>query len=303
MAANTFSGLYSTDDIWRGTDTTRCLTNDLNSIDDTIDGLPNTYAAKNHTHTGYATSNHTHDNYADKNHTHDNYFSASGGTISGDTNINGILRVNSQQSFFYKTDTQSQTVGTNNATGGTTICCGASANVTLNGANTKTPNVLPRANNTYYCGNSNYRWKGIYSTSAVNVSSDERLKENIEAINTDDAVNLINGIEVKLFNYVDDDDKQIGVIAQDIVKASPELANALVSQDDDGYYGVKTSDLVFPLITVVQRLEKEVSNLTKAIESLAEKSETTIEAAEEAPKSENKDSDSTKNTEEADTSK
>lgn len=300
MATDTFSGLYSTDDIWVGTDTTRCLTNDINSINDAVDGLPNTYASKNHTHTGYAAANHTHDNYADKNHTHDNYFSTSGGTINGDTNIAGILRVNSQQSFFYKTDTQSQTVGTNNATGGTTICCGANANVTLNGANTKTPNVLPKANNTYYSGNSNYRWKGIYSTSAVNVSSDERLKENIEAINVDEAINLINGIEVKSFNYIDDDDKQIGIIAQDIVSASPELAKALVSQDDDGYYGVKTSDLVFPLIAVVQKLEKEVDALIKIVESLTKKSEETIE---ETPKSEDKDADSTKNTEEADASK
>lgn len=287
-----FAGLYSTDEIWRGTDTSRCLTDELNAIDDLHYSLPSTYAAKdhahsdyaakNHTHTGYAATNHTHDDYADKNHTHDDYFSVDGGTVNGDTNIAGILRVNGQQSFYYKTDTQSQTVGTNNAIGGTTICCGANASVALNGASTKTPTIIPRGNNAYYCGNSSYRWKGIYSASAVNVSSDERLKENVKDLNPDDAAKLIDNISVKSFNYIDDDEPMIGVVAQDIISASPELAKVLVSQDEeDGYYGVKTSDLVFPLISVVQQLTEKVNTLTEEVDALAGKS---VESAEEADK-------------------
>lgn len=60
MTTNDFVGLYSTNDIWRGTDTTRCLTDDLNTIDDINNALPSTYAAKNHTHSNYAAVNHTH---------------------------------------------------------------------------------------------------------------------------------------------------------------------------------------------------------------------------------------------------
>lgn len=60
MATNDFVGLYSTNDIWRGTDTTRCLTDDLNAIDDINNALPSTYAAKNHTHSNYAAASHTH---------------------------------------------------------------------------------------------------------------------------------------------------------------------------------------------------------------------------------------------------
>ena len=197
---------------------------------------------------------------AASSHTHD-YLPLSGGTVNGETNIVGILRVQGQQAFYYATSTASQTIGTNNATGGTTICCGSSADVAVNGANLKTPTVIPKSTNTYYCGNSNFRWKGIYSAAAVNVSSDERLKENIVPVDEEAAVKLINDINVKSFNYIGNDEKQIGVIAQDIIRIAPELAEALVTEGEDGYYGVKTSDLVFPLLVAVQKLTKRIEEL------------------------------------------
>lgn len=45
-----FIGIISTDEIWRGNDTSRCLTDELNAIDTFHESLPNTYAAKDHTH-------------------------------------------------------------------------------------------------------------------------------------------------------------------------------------------------------------------------------------------------------------
>lgn len=200
------------------------------------------------------------DGKAASSHTH-SYLPLSGGTVNGDTNIAGILRVNGQQSFYFQTSTMSQTVGTNNATGGTTICCGSSANVAVNGANLMTPNCLPKSNNAYYCGNANFRWKGIYSAAAVNVSSDERLKENIVKLHADEAVDFINSVDVCSFNYIGDNAEQIGVMAQDILAKAPNLAKALVTQDENGYYGVKTSDLVFPLIIAVQELTKQLKEL------------------------------------------
>ena len=95
----------------------------------------------------------------------------------------------------------------------------------------------------------------------MNVSSDERLKENVESVDIDEAVKLVNDIDVKSFNYIGNDDAQIGVIAQDIIAASPEMAEYLVEQDENGYYGVKTYDLVFTLIAAVQKLTKEVEEL------------------------------------------
>lgn len=200
------------------------------------------------------------DGKAASSHTH-SYLPLSGGTVSGDTNITGVLRVNGQQSFYFQTSTMSQTVGTNNATGGTTIAGGADSTCSINGSIVKTASVLPRSTNTYLLGNANYRWKGIYSSAAVNVSSDERLKENIVKLHADEAVDFINSVDVCSFNYIGDESEQIGVMAQDILAKAPNLAKALVTQDENGYYGVKTSDLVFPLIIAVQELTKQVKEL------------------------------------------
>lgn len=56
MTNPNFSPTYSTNDIWRDVDPTRCLTDDLAAMDAIHASLPSTYAAKNHTHTGYATT-------------------------------------------------------------------------------------------------------------------------------------------------------------------------------------------------------------------------------------------------------
>lgn len=91
MATNDFVGMYSTNDIWRDNDSSRCLTDDLNAMDEIYASLSDTYAAKDHAHSEYALVNHAHDEYAAKNHTHDDYFSVNGGTINGDVTVTGTL--------------------------------------------------------------------------------------------------------------------------------------------------------------------------------------------------------------------
>ena len=200
------------------------------------------------------------DGKAASSHTHD-YLPLSGGTVNGNLTVTGVLKGGNQQAYYFNSTTNSQTLGTNNATGGTNIAGGADSTCSIAGAIVKTATVLPRSTNTYYCGNANFRWKGIYSAAAVNVSSDERLKENIVKLHADEAVDFINSVDVCSFNYIGDDAEQIGVMAQDILAKAPNLAKALVTQDENGYYGVKTSDLVFPLIIAVQELTKQLKEL------------------------------------------
>lgn len=192
---------------------------------------------------------------------------ASGGTINGDVNVAGVLRVNGQQSFYFQTSTMSQTVGTNNATGGTTICCGANADVGVNGANMKAPNVLPRSNNAFTLGTSSVRWKGIYSTAAVNVSSDERMKRGIKELDAKALAAFVNGLNVVSYNYKDDETDRkarIGLIAQQVQKADPELARFFVNEDEGGMLNLTPADLVFPLIAAVQQLSARVAELEAA---------------------------------------
>lgn len=241
------------------------------------------YAASNHTHTasevgaassshthtpasiGAAASSHTHSEYASSDHNHDDsYLSLDGGTINGNTNVAGILRVQGQQSFYFQQSTMSQTVGTNNATGGTTICCGASADVAINGTNLKTPNIIPRGNNLFTLGNTTYRFKGIYSTSNVNVSSDERLKRDIVPMDNTALAKFVEGLNVVSYNYKDDEEgrkARIGLIAQEVQAVDADLAEFFVNEDEDGMLSIAPADLVFALIAMVQELKKEVDDL------------------------------------------
>ena len=221
-------------------------------------------AVESHSHTGYAASNHTHSGYAASSHTHSDYFPVSGGTINGDTNVAGVIRANGQQAFYYATGTKSQTIGTANATGGTTIACGADANTVINGANVKMKNSLPQASNTYTLGNTTVRWKGIYSNNAVNVASDRRLKRDIQSMDNAALAEFINKLNVVSYNYNDDDtdaQSRIGMIAQDVQAADAEIAKFFVSEGEDGMLGMTPADLVFALIATVQELKIEIDAL------------------------------------------
>ena len=230
-------------------------------------------AATSHTHSqsdvtglatalsGKASANHNHDaDYSALSHTHD-YVSTSGGSISGDLAVSGVLKVGGQQAFYYSNN--NQTIGTNNATGGTTICCGSSANVTINGARVYTPALLPRTNATYQIGNTSYRYNGIYLVNQPNVSSDERLKENIVKLDESTLADFINKLNVVEYQYINDDTKRIGLIAQQVTNADPDVSGYFVEQDEDGYYTMKPGDLVFPLICAIQELKKEIDELKR----------------------------------------
>lgn len=196
-----------------------------------------------------------------------NYFPITGGTINGDTNVAGVLRVNGQQAFYYAASTKSQTLGTNNATGGTTVACGADAEMILNGKNQRTKNVIPQSNSSYNLGTTGYRWKGIYSASSVNVSSDARLKRDIAYVNEDGKDRLagfVRGLSVALYNYKSDPldaDLRIGLVAQDIQVVDPQLAKLFVHAEEDGMLSIRPADLIFPLIATVQQLSTRVEEL------------------------------------------
>lgn len=186
-----------------------------------ITGLSSALSGKadsSHTHSEYASSTHTHSGYASSSHTHSNYFSTSGGTITGETNFSGgLVRLKGTQTLF-----------------------NSGSMITISSNNVETM----------------IAGSAIYSKVAISVSSDERLKENIADVDADKLIEFIKGIDVKSFNYIDNKtDECIGVIAQDLEKS--ELAKYFVSQREDGYLSVKTSDLVFPLIVAIQALLKK----------------------------------------------
>ena len=225
---NTVNGKADTDHTHSGYATTTAL----NNLSNTVDGK----ADASHSHSqsditglstalaGKADTSHTHSGYASSSHSHSDYLSTSGGTVSGNLNVNGIFRVNGQQSVY---DSGSMiTLSTNNRQ---TMIAGSA----------------------------------IFSKTTISVSSDERLKENIKPVDTGKMIDFIKGIDVKTFNYLGNDTKCIGVIAQEIEKNDPDVAKLFVSENGDGYLAVKAADLVFPLIATVQKLSEEIEQLKK----------------------------------------
>lgn len=98
----------------------------------------------------------------------------------------------------------------------------------------------------------------IYSKVQISVSSDERLKENIREAPKNDLAKFIKGLDVKTFNYIGEKEENVGVIAQELIKENPDIAKYFIRKDENGYYSVKTSDLVFALIVAVQELYKKI---------------------------------------------
>ena len=65
--------LYSTDELWYGTQTGRVLTGEIDDIYDTLGKLDDKYAAKEHTHSEYATVDML-NTKADAKHNHDDSY-------------------------------------------------------------------------------------------------------------------------------------------------------------------------------------------------------------------------------------
>lgn len=94
-------------------------------------------------------------------------------------------------------------------------------------------------------------------------SSDERLKENIETI--EHALNKVTHMRGVNFDwneiaqrlYPDRVERDIGVIAQDVLEVAPEA----VVMRDNGYYAVKYDKLVAILIEAVKELQERVEQL------------------------------------------
>lgn len=73
MPTYPFNPTLSTNEVFRGDDQTRFLTNDLDAIEADISDLETGKAAANHTHSEYAAATHTHSGYASTDHTHSEY--------------------------------------------------------------------------------------------------------------------------------------------------------------------------------------------------------------------------------------
>lgn len=91
--------------------------------------------------------------------------------------------------------------------------------------------------------------------------SDERLKENVQELDNK-YKELLLSLKPVTYNFKNSQPEKthIGLIAQDVKAKLKELElenMAIVNKDEDGYYSVDYTELLVPLISIVQDLKKE----------------------------------------------
>ncbi|MEK4298249.1 phage tail spike protein [Oceanobacillus sp. FSL W8-0428] len=117
-------------------------------------------------------------------------------------------------------------------------------------------------------GRPSWRFQQLYLSNSPNVSSDERLKENI----SDNPLGLdfINRVETKTFNFKQASNDlgykpiQLGVIAQQLLPALESYGiehtkHSILTLDEDGYFGVKYEQFTIPLIKSVQEIDVKLN--------------------------------------------
>jgi len=113
-------------------------------------------------------------------------------------------------------------------------------------------------NDTATLGVAGNRWNDIYLSNNPNVSSDQRLKENIA--DADDAGSTIDAIQVRKFDWITDGTHQsYGMIAQELAEVYPEAVS--VPENDEDTLGIAYADLIPMLIKEVQSLRSRVAEL------------------------------------------
>lgn len=236
---------------------------------DDITGLPssvdayskteadNRFAPASHTHSGYAAENHTHNGYAASGHTHT---ASDVGAAAANHSHSGYASASHGHSG-YASSGHSHTpseVGAVPATGGTFI---GEVEIPYG---LGTGSVYPFDSGSYSIGSSDNRYYSVYLRANPNVSSDERCKRDIVALDVDSLAEFVNKLPVVSYNYNDDaadEEKRIGVIAQDVIAVDPGIAAFFVEQSESGFYSLRPADFVFPLIAAVQQLSARVAML------------------------------------------
>lgn len=105
--------------------------------------------------------------------------------------------------------------------------------------------------------------KGDIAGFSTALSSDERLKENIEEIGNDDIQKLydLNAVE---YNWKSDEDKNLhyGFIAQDVEKIYPHLTRTKMMGE---YLTINYTELIPIMVKEIQNLRKELDSIKKDI--------------------------------------
>ena len=189
------------------------------------------------------------------------------------SNSSAIIGTSSDHRILFKVnDTERMRLTAQHLLLGTTSTTIDSSNfgILLNRSNGRIKNAIDvggSGNVTQMFGNAGeFRVKGDGDVQNTNNSyggiSDQNLKENI--VDATNKLDDINQVQIRNFNFIGSDHKQIGVIAQELESVFPSL----VKTDDEGLKSVKYSVLVPILVKALQEADDKIDALTARVEAL-----------------------------------
>lgn len=103
---------------------------------------------------------------------------------------------------------------------------------------------------------------GLLTSTDYNSSSDKRLKKNIKTL--DSALNTVSSLRGVTFEWKEGGGKSIGLIAQEVKEVVPDIVVA----DDNGYLGIKYTNIIGLLVEAIKEQQDQINTLKKQIEKL-----------------------------------
>lgn len=103
---------------------------------------------------------------------------------------------------------------------------------------------------------------GSVQAGSFNATSDRRKKENIKQAYFD-ATDFVNHLRVVNFNYIGNEEKNIGLIAQEVDEL--DCGVALTATGSDGFEVLKETKLIYVLIKALQEANERIDELEKQI--------------------------------------
>lgn len=147
--------------------------------------------------------------------------------------------------------------------------------------------LRPQKDNGAFLGTASYKWDTVYAGNGVNTGSDRKLKKDIADFNTDQARAFINALQPVTYKLKDGTGRtHMGLIAQDVAEAAKNTVGdiaackaAVVDGDEEKYFDTKATDnelmwslnyseLIAPLLAVVQDQEKRIQTLEQQLDDL-----------------------------------
>ena len=130
---------------------------------------------------------------------------------------------------------------------------------------------IPNSNNTRDWGTSSLRWRDCYLVNNPNVSSDERIKKDIEPLPY--GLNIIEQLEPKQYKFnelMGDDNKlRFGLIAQDVENLFNDHDYSFINKGSDDPNNIIFKSLDY--VSLIPILINSVKELSQKVELLEQK--------------------------------